>query len=70
MTDDRVEPRSIGNRHGLQSFGDGADLIQFDQNRIGSFGLDAHHQALGLGDEQVVTDALDAMAVILGEVGP
>ncbi len=45
--------------HGFQRFGQGADLVDLDQNRIGDARLDAARQALGVGDEQIVADQLD-----------
>src|SRR2546430_13251265 len=51
--------RLAGKFDGLDSFGDGADLVQLDENGVGDAFLDAAGQALGARDEEVVADKLD-----------
>ena len=45
--------------HGVQRLGQGADLVDLDQDRVGDAALDALGQDLRVGDEQVVADELD-----------
>ena len=54
---------------GLEGLGDGADLVELDQDGVGDLLLDALLQALGVGDEEVVADELD-VAELLGEELP
>ena len=44
---------------GLDCFGDGADLIQLDENGVGDALLDAASKNLRVGDENVVADKLN-----------
>ena len=48
--------------HGVQSFGQRADLIDFDQNRIRHAHLDSFVQPLRVGDKQIVADELRVCA--------
>ena len=47
-----------GHLDGVDRFGDGADLVELDQNRVGDAFGDAALQALGIGDEEIVADQL------------
>ncbi len=52
---------------GIEGFGEGADLIEFDQDGVcGTLG-DALLKASGVGDKEVVTDELDVIAEGIGE---
>ena len=48
--------------HGGEGLGEGADLVQLDQQRVPGPQRDAAPQALGVGDEEVVADELHAVA--------
>src|SRR6185369_7994264 len=52
---------------GFEGFAYGANLVELDQNRVRSAGLDALGQQLGVGDEEVVADELDFVADLIGE---
>src|SRR6478736_567604 len=60
----------VGQADGVEGFGDGADLVQLDEDRVGGAGLDAARQALDVGDEEVVADQLDLVAELVGEELP
>ena len=60
----------MGHLHGLEGLGQGADLVDLDQQGVGGAELDALGEALGVGDEEVVADDLDLVADLLGEVLP
>ena len=47
---------------------DGADLVHLDEDGIGDALFDAPLQALGVGDEEIVADELDALAHHLGQI--
>ena len=53
---------AVGHLHGLQGLGQGADLVDLDQQGVGGAHRDALGQALGVGDEEVVADDLDLVA--------
>ena len=48
-------------RHGVERFGDGADLIQLDQHRVADALVDAALQDLRVGHEHVVADELHSL---------
>jgi len=61
---------SFGHHNGFDRFGDGADLVQFYEDRIGEFLFNAFFEAFLVGDEEVVSDDLDLVsmsAVILAK---
>ena len=60
----------VGHLDGVQSLGEGADLVDLDENGIGHALLDAGGQALHVSDEQVVTHQLDLGTDGLREHGP
>src|SRR5882757_3300453 len=43
----------------VDRFGDAADLIELDENRVGNAFVNATREALGVGDEKIVADELD-----------
>ena len=47
-----VYPAPVGHLDGVQGLGEGADLVDFDEDGVGHPFLDAGLQALGVGDEQ------------------
>src|SRR6267143_2812573 len=49
-----------GQLDGVDGLGNGADLIQLDQNSVGDAFVDAAGESFGVGDEEVVADELDA----------
>ena len=51
-----------GQPHRLQRFGQRADLVHLDENRVADALLDALLQTLSVGDEEVVADQLDLLA--------
>ena len=55
---------------GFDGFGDGADLIQLDQDGIAHAFGDAALQPRRVGDEQIVADELDLLAERLRQVLP
>ncbi len=52
---------------GVEGFGEGADLVEFDQDGVGGAAIDALLEAGGVGDEEVVADELYAVAEGIGE---
>jgi hypothetical protein len=60
----------VGHLDGLEGLGEGADLVDLDEDRVGDAVGDAAGEALGVGDEEVVADELDAVADGLGEGRP
>ena len=61
---------AAGEFDGFEGFGDGADLVDLDEDGVGDLLLDALLEALGVGDEEVVADELDLVADVFGEVLP
>ena len=59
MRNDRVVAGLARHFDGLDCFGDGADLIQLDENGVGDALLDAASKNLRVGDENVVADKLN-----------
>ena len=58
--DDRGVAVAAGELDGVEGLGDGADLVDLDEDGVGDAFVDAALQALGVGDEEVVADELDA----------
>ena len=48
-----------GQFDGVDGFGDAANLIQLDENGVADTFVDAAREALGVGDEEVVSNQLD-----------
>ena len=55
---------------GLQRLGNGADLVQLDEDGVAGTQLDALGQTLGVGDEQVIAHQLDLAAQLAGHLLP
>ena len=68
--DDRRIAGSFGHFDGFQGFRKGADLVDLDQDGVGNSFFDPFLEYFGVGDEQVVTDNLDALAQALGDEFP
>src|SRR5581483_9094874 len=51
--------------HGGDRLAQRPDLIHLDEDRVGDAAIDSHLQPLGVRDEDVVTDELDAVAELL-----
>jgi len=64
---DRGVAGAMGVGDGLQRLGQGADLVDLDQDRIGDAPLGPDRQPPGVGDEDVVADQLDAVAEPVGQ---
>ena len=56
--------------NGFEGFGERADLVELDQNRICAAELDALCQPLSIGYEQIVADELNLVADFLCQRGP
>ena len=67
VADDRGVAVATSQLDGVEGLGDGADLVDFDEDGVGDFLLDSLLEALGVGDEEVVADELDEVAYLLGE---
>ena len=58
---------AAGELDGLEGFGDGADLVDLDEDGVGDLLFDSLLEAGGVGDEEVVADELNLVADELGE---
>ena len=54
----------------LQGFGEGADLVDLDQDRVGDALVDAPLQAAAVGHKQIVAHQLHGFAEALREQAP
>ena len=61
MRDHGAESVSLRQLDRIERFGQGADLIELDQNRVARLFLDSARQSLGVGDIKIVADQLDAV---------
>src|SRR5690606_945931 len=68
--DHRGEAVALRERDGVEGLGEGTDLVELDQQGVRRALLDAAGEALGVGDEQVVADDLDALADAGDELAP
>mmetsp|Transcript_896 Transcript_896/g.2413 ORF Transcript_896/g.2413 Transcript_896/m.2413 type:complete len:484 (-) Transcript_896:141-1592(-) len=62
-------PRALGGAHGLDRLGDGADLVDLEQQRVARLLLDGALHADGVGHQQVVADDLHLVAHAGGDRG-
>lgn len=53
---------------GLEGFGDGSDLVDFEEEGVARLPVDGFLDADGVGDGEIVAD--DLMLVFAGKVGP
>ena len=70
MADDRRPAGLLRHRDGVQRLGQGADLVELDQDGVRGALADALGQALRVGDEEVVADELDVAAELGVELPP
>ena len=70
MGNHRSIPVALGHFNGRQGFGEGADLVDFDQNGVAHSGLDAPLQTFGVGDKEVVSHQLKTGSQFTGQLGP
>src|SRR5664280_2054395 len=70
MADHAAVAAAVRYVHGVQGLGQGADLVEIDQQRVGAALSDALQQPLRVGDEQVVADDLDARSQLVGQPLP
>ena len=70
MADDGGVAEAAAELDGFEGLGDGADLVDLDEDGVGDLLLDSLLQALGVGDEEVVADELDLGADEVGELAP
>ncbi len=61
---------AVGHLDGVQRLGQGADLVDLDEDGVADMLLNAGGQTLDVGDEQVVADQLHAVADGLGQHRP
>mgnify|MGYP006883761259 CR=1 FL=1 len=59
-----------GQLDGVEGLGDGADLVELDQQGVGGAELDALSQTCRVGDQQVVADELQTIAELGGDGSP
>ena len=62
------EAVALGQFDGVERFGQGADLVDLDEDAVAGFLVDALLQAFGVGDEQIVADELDLAAQLAWSV--
>mmetsp|Transcript_54085 Transcript_54085/g.136063 ORF Transcript_54085/g.136063 Transcript_54085/m.136063 type:complete len:475 (-) Transcript_54085:104-1528(-) len=53
----------------LDGLGDGADLVDLEEEGVACLGVEGLLDALDVGDEEVVADDLDLLAEVLGHLG-
>lgn len=58
MTDHDVPPVAHGHVAGLDALGDGADLVDFEEQRVAHLLLQRNVDSFDVGDEQVIADDL------------
>lgn len=64
--DDGGPARVLGHLDGVDSLGQGADLVELDEDRVSDAHLDALGDDLGIGNEEVIADELQLLAKLLG----
>ena len=70
MADDGRVTRLVRHLDGIERFGQRADLVNLDQNRVAALLVDALLEELDVGDEQIVADKLAALADLFGQQFP
>ena len=70
MRDDGGVSVSFGQFDAIKRLGERADLVQFDENRIGHAHFDAFAQEFRIGHEIVVADELDLVSEFVSELFP
>src|SRR6266704_850157 len=56
--------------HGIQGFSERADLVHFNENRVGRSGIYSLLEKFDIGDEEIVAHKLDLIAQFLSEYFP
>src|SRR5512133_2996803 len=67
MADDGGVTRALGHLDAGKGLGQGADLVDLDQDRVGNALVDAFLENFGVGDKQVVTHDLHLFAQTVGQ---
>ncbi len=70
MRHHRNVPRFLGEAHGVEGLGEGADLVEFDQHGVGGFLLDAAADEARVGDKQVIAHELAPVAELTCQIDP
>ena len=70
VTDHCRVPGAVSQLDGVERLGERADLVELDEHAVRDPALDAHLDAVDVGDEQVVADELNAVAHHLGDRRP
>ena len=70
MRDDGGITGPFGHFNGIQGFGEGTDLVQFDQDGVGHAHFNALLQPFHVGDKQVIPNQLDFFAQGIGKLFP
>ncbi len=70
MRDDGRVAGALGHLDGIEGLGEGADLVDLDQDRVGDAFIDAFLENFGVGDEQVIAYQLDAIPQFFGQQLP
>src|SRR5690625_2832427 len=68
--DHRGEARALGEADRIEGLAESTDLVDLHEQGVGGLLLDPAGEALGVGDEQVVTDDLHLVTDLGNEVGP
>jgi len=67
VRDDGGVACALGHVDGFDGLGEGADLVELNEDGVAGAHLDALRQALRVGDEEIVADDLDFLSKGLGE---
>src|SRR5690606_37851611 len=70
VRDDGGIPGTLGHFNGGEGFGERADLVDLDQDRVGNTLVDSLLQDLGVGNEQVIAHQLHFLAQLVGQQLP
>ena len=70
MADDGCEAGLVRHLDGIQRFGQRADLVELDQDRVGGLLLDAACEVVDVRHEEIVADDLAAVANLGRQQGP
>ncbi len=70
MANDGLVPGAVSHLYYLEGFGEGADLVELDENGVGYAFGDAPSETLGVCNEEVIPHQLDPIAEALGEGSP
>ena len=62
--------RTLGHRDRIERFGEGADLVHLDQDRVGQPLADPIGKSLGVGHEKIIADELAAIPQGFGQRRP